>query len=56
METGTAQPFDREATVARMEETRVAIDDLLDLVQIALLEGLENYAASVEGSEGAVSE
>ena len=51
METGTQQPFDRAATLESMAETRAAIDRLLDLVQVALLEGLEEYAAGQGGAE-----
>lgn len=49
METGSTQPFDREATLAKMAETRVAMDILLDRVQAALLDGLETYAADQQG-------
>ena len=44
MDTGSAQPFDLEATKAKMAETRLAMDILLDRVQEALLAGLINYA------------
>jgi len=44
METGSAEPFDRQATLDRMADTRLAIDQLLDAVQIALLDGLETHA------------
>ncbi len=44
MDTGSAQPFDLDATRAKMAETRVAMDLLLDRVQEALLDGLIAYA------------
>ena len=49
MKQGTTLPFDRDATAGKMEVTRLAIDHLLDVVQVALLDGLENHAADQAG-------
>lgn len=49
MKQGTTLPFDREATAEKMEVTRLAIDHLLDVVQVALLDGLATRAEDKAG-------
>lgn len=49
MKQGTTLPFDREATSEKMEVTRLAIDHLLDVVQVALLDGLATHAQEEAG-------